>query len=246
MNKISCEVIRDLLPLYEDGAASKESQAMVREHLKGCRACRDELDKMRMPISLTPNGDEEAVKRFLERRAEIRRKQNIKIACVMSALAALLVFCLCYALIPRSWDSVSHGVEPDQIMGSHFVLVIQSGDIHDEVWQINGGQATGGAVLHAFMDALQAGSYRAELRNVMNYTPLAPLAQDNRVEGSMGTMILYLVQENEVVTTAMFYGDYKHTVHIWTEGNPNTFYYHTDGAVYDTLTSLMQEYGEIS
>lgn len=246
MKEADCGVIRDLLPLYEDNAASPETQELVRRHLADCPDCREELRKIRAPISLPPDEDEEAVKRFLERRAEVRRKQNLRYGCAAAVLAALLVFCLCYALIPRGWDSVSHGIEPDQIMGNHSVFVIQSGDIHAEVWQINGGQATGGAVFHAFMDALRAGSYRAELRNVMNYTPLAPLAQDRSVEGSMGTVNLYLVQENEVVATAMIYDDDRYTVHIWVEGNPNTFFYHTDEGVYDALTTLMREYGETS
>lgn len=34
MKEISCQIIRDLLPLYEDGAVSTESQELVREHLK--------------------------------------------------------------------------------------------------------------------------------------------------------------------------------------------------------------------
>ena len=47
MTKLSCEVIRDLLPLYVEGLASDESNALVEEHLAGCAACRDELEAMR-------------------------------------------------------------------------------------------------------------------------------------------------------------------------------------------------------
>ena len=38
-----CEVIRDLLPLYVDGVASKESCALIEEHLKDCADCREYL-----------------------------------------------------------------------------------------------------------------------------------------------------------------------------------------------------------
>lgn len=44
--KISCEIIRDLLPLYHDGVCSKESKAMVEEHLSGCKSCKAELQGM--------------------------------------------------------------------------------------------------------------------------------------------------------------------------------------------------------
>ena len=38
--KISCEIIKDLLPLYEDGVLSAESEALVKEHLSGCQNCK--------------------------------------------------------------------------------------------------------------------------------------------------------------------------------------------------------------
>lgn len=39
MNKISCDVIRDLLPLYDDGICSEQSSKLVEEHLETCEAC---------------------------------------------------------------------------------------------------------------------------------------------------------------------------------------------------------------
>lgn len=45
--KISCEVIRDLLPLYNDGACSKESVTLIDEHLKECPECMGELGKLK-------------------------------------------------------------------------------------------------------------------------------------------------------------------------------------------------------
>ena len=59
MKEISCGVIRDLLPLYEDGAVSTESQELVREHLKDCPACQEELRRMRTPVSLPPEDEGE-------------------------------------------------------------------------------------------------------------------------------------------------------------------------------------------
>lgn len=37
---MNCGIVRDLLPLYEDGLCSKESRKAVEEHLKSCEACR--------------------------------------------------------------------------------------------------------------------------------------------------------------------------------------------------------------
>lgn len=44
--KVSCDVIRDLLPLYTDQAASADTVALVEEHLASCPACREELGRL--------------------------------------------------------------------------------------------------------------------------------------------------------------------------------------------------------
>ena len=36
MTRISCEVARDLLPLYCDDVCSQESRILIDEHLKNC------------------------------------------------------------------------------------------------------------------------------------------------------------------------------------------------------------------
>lgn len=44
--KISCEIIKDLLPLYYDGICSSESRELVEEHLARCNGCKDELSSV--------------------------------------------------------------------------------------------------------------------------------------------------------------------------------------------------------
>jgi predicted anti-sigma-YlaC factor YlaD len=44
--KTSCEVIKDLLPLYHDGVCSVESKTLVNEHLMVCDGCKAELEAM--------------------------------------------------------------------------------------------------------------------------------------------------------------------------------------------------------
>lgn len=38
-NKVSCDVIKDLLPLYVDDVCSEASRQLLEEHLAGCEAC---------------------------------------------------------------------------------------------------------------------------------------------------------------------------------------------------------------
>ena len=47
MNKIPCEVIRDLFPSYIDQLTSPVTNEAIAEHLHTCDACRDVLAAMR-------------------------------------------------------------------------------------------------------------------------------------------------------------------------------------------------------
>lgn len=49
MNKISCDICMDLIPLVKDGVASEESCQAVREHLKECEECRKYYDGGEIP-----------------------------------------------------------------------------------------------------------------------------------------------------------------------------------------------------
>jgi len=53
MSKISCEIIKDLLPLYYDNVCSNESKSMVEAHLKECDYCRKELEQLQTDLLLS-------------------------------------------------------------------------------------------------------------------------------------------------------------------------------------------------
>ncbi|MBQ1391578.1 MAG: DUF4825 domain-containing protein [Firmicutes bacterium] len=99
MNKIPCEVIRDLFPSYIDQLTSPVTNEAIAEHLHTCDACRDVLAAMRgsegdaLPgtdgeAMATETGTEEDRKTldFLKK----NRKRNHRIVLV-SLLAALLI-----------------------------------------------------------------------------------------------------------------------------------------------------------
>lgn len=45
--KYDCDVIKDLLPLYQDDTTSPKSKSVVVEHLAECSSCKDYFDKMK-------------------------------------------------------------------------------------------------------------------------------------------------------------------------------------------------------
>lgn len=48
--KLSCAIVRDLLPLYNDGMLEKESEDAVEVHLKSCKECAAILEKLNRPF----------------------------------------------------------------------------------------------------------------------------------------------------------------------------------------------------
>ena len=75
--KVSCDVIRDLLPLYTDQAASADTVALVEEHLASCPACREELGRLGTALPAEPEGVE-PLRRFKRRwrRRQRRKRRN--------------------------------------------------------------------------------------------------------------------------------------------------------------------------
>ena len=41
MSKTDCDIIKDLLPLYEDNICSEKSKDLIEEHLIECEDCRE-------------------------------------------------------------------------------------------------------------------------------------------------------------------------------------------------------------
>ena len=80
--KISCEIIKDLLPLYLDGVCSNDSKAAIDEHLADCDICKSELQAMQslLPINTkTQNLKEaEAVKNLSNRWKKSMKKALLK------------------------------------------------------------------------------------------------------------------------------------------------------------------------
>lgn len=52
MSKISCDIVKDILPLYYDNVCSSDSKQMVEEHLSDCDSCKNELDSIEDDIKI--------------------------------------------------------------------------------------------------------------------------------------------------------------------------------------------------
>ena len=53
MEKITCDVIQDILPLYCDDVCSKDSRELVEKHLEDCAGCSELLGKLKQECSFS-------------------------------------------------------------------------------------------------------------------------------------------------------------------------------------------------
>ena len=87
---VSCEIIKDLLPLYLDGVCSNDSKVMIDEHLVACENCKAELQAMQNSFPLNNVGENlneaEAVKNLSK-----RWKKGMKWSLLKGILITILV-----------------------------------------------------------------------------------------------------------------------------------------------------------
>jgi len=82
---INCAIIKDLLPLYADNVLSKESNALVCEHLATCANCKNELASMRSEVTKSRMNDEDA---------KIKVMKSVKRKIFMQKVSAAIAACL--------------------------------------------------------------------------------------------------------------------------------------------------------
>lgn len=87
---VTCDVIRDLLPLYHDDICSQDSRTLVDEHLANCESCRAELAAMKADMTIPhPTPETKALKKLNRAWKKVKRKSLTK-----GLLAAVLVLAL--------------------------------------------------------------------------------------------------------------------------------------------------------
>ncbi len=55
--KITCNIIKDLLPLYAEDIVSNDTKELIKEHIATCTSCKEELDKLQTiyPLPIDTN-----------------------------------------------------------------------------------------------------------------------------------------------------------------------------------------------
>lgn len=112
----SCEIIKDLLPLYHDGVCSEESRALVDAHLKECSKCREELKQYDEDNRWSSHLDEAK----LLRETAKTWKKNKKEAFFNGALIIAMLACISCVI---TYNAIGSYVTPDGLLVEPFGFI---------------------------------------------------------------------------------------------------------------------------
>lgn len=92
MNKISCDIIKDLLPLYVDGVCSENSKEIIEIHLADCDECKKYFELLTMELPEIENDNREdvafldGVKRKIQKEVRINR-----LAAIVASVSVMII-----------------------------------------------------------------------------------------------------------------------------------------------------------
>ena len=123
--RLSCEVIRDLLPLYYDKVCSKESSSLIEKHLAECPQCADELQKLKMNLEkpIISDGEMKVMRNISARWKKDKRVSFTKGSMLVSALATLICF-IAYTVIGAKVLPDGTLVEPFALIPIGYIFVL--------------------------------------------------------------------------------------------------------------------------
>lgn len=87
--KVTCDVIRDILPLYVEDLASEDTRNLVKEHIANCENCKKRLEEMSLPISPLFDIDTGPLKKI---KATMRKKKLQTI--IFTVMLTMVIFAI--------------------------------------------------------------------------------------------------------------------------------------------------------
>ncbi len=95
--EISCNIIRDLLPLYAEDMVSEDSKRMVDDHLCGCDSCMKELGDLKKNRVIPLDADTKSLNRV---KNSIRRRRMLTVLAVLLTISSIIVSVVQFATVP--------------------------------------------------------------------------------------------------------------------------------------------------
>lgn len=204
MEKITCDVIRDLLPLYCDGVCSRDSRELVREHLEDCRECCSLLQKMKQECVLP--GEEEQAHETIVRDMAVFWKKGLRRSFLKGAL---IMLCACAVLV-GGWVALTRLVMV-QVPADRVEIAVVS--VTEETVEVslktNDGKKVSGSSYRVTADGkyyiiLERGILAEENGGGENWEGTLTISREKKLESG-----------EKVPVTEIYYGTGKDSVLIW-------------------------------
>ncbi|MFJ7737874.1 zf-HC2 domain-containing protein [Lysinibacillus sp. NPDC097287] len=210
MNKITCNIIKDILPLYYDDVCSEDSKKMIEEHLVGCDGCKSELASIQkdfeMPqVEQTKNrADGNVIKNIATFWNRSKVKAFLK-GTILTAIACSLIFGSYYGLFEWNITSIpSSKVEITNVSQLANGDIAYHVDIKDDYY-----------LRHLKYDMDEDGNFYL--------IPLRPIIKEkSQVPHPLRGYDYFNFEMNEINhgkdIKALYYGTPKDSILIWKEG----------------------------
>ena len=133
MNKINCNVIQDLLPLYVDDVVSDESRKLVEEHLEACPCCSYEAEKMKKRFIIPVNNEiQQAEANSLKKLKKLLRTRRFWTVVFTALIVAGLSFGVhCLLHIPQIYIPYNEELVQVQELENDTLRIQYSGETYD-------------------------------------------------------------------------------------------------------------------
>ena len=86
--KLSCDIVKDILPLYAEDMVSNATKDVVEEHICDCADCSKELESLKQAQKLPVEADVKSLKRVGD---AIRRRRVLSVMAVFLLVATVLI-----------------------------------------------------------------------------------------------------------------------------------------------------------
>lgn len=110
--KMTCNIVRDLVPSFVDKICSEDSRELINEHIQTCKSCKDYLESMRKPLLSIKLINENDIIKAQEPFKKINMIFRIKI---FIAILAAIAMTLVGAMIAIEVGAVSNFIFPQQM-----------------------------------------------------------------------------------------------------------------------------------
>lgn len=207
MKEIHCDVIQDLLPLYDDDVCSKETEALINAHLASCPVCQKELENMQDTMGISPvemqsrKQDEKMIRKMASSIQKMGKKSTYK-GMGIAALICLFLFGTYYSLV--EWDI-------QKVQSSQFTI--------SNVAQLENGTITYNVDFLDEYDVMRV-KYSSDEKGNFYMTPLRPIIKMKKQYPIVSDYEEFNFENmaNGKEIKALYYGSPDDAVLIWKKG----------------------------